>query len=30
MSGVGIEMGMHGLLEFTQAKVVNYAKAANV
>ena len=30
MSGVGIEMGMHDLLEFTQAKVVNYAKAANV
>ena len=30
MSGVGIEMGMHGLLEFTQAKVMNYAKAANV
>lgn len=30
MSGVGIEMGQHGLLEFTQAKVVNYAKAAMV
>jgi len=30
MSGVGIEMGMHGLLEFTQAKVMNYAKAARV
>jgi acyl-CoA reductase-like NAD-dependent aldehyde dehydrogenase len=30
MSGVGIEMGMHGLLEFTQAKVVNYAKTATV
>ena len=30
MSGVGIEMGMHGLLEFTQAKVLNYAKTANV
>lgn len=27
MSGVGIEMGMHGLLEFTQAKVINRAKA---
>lgn len=26
MSGVGIEMGIHGLLEFTQAKVLNYAK----
>jgi acyl-CoA reductase-like NAD-dependent aldehyde dehydrogenase len=26
MSGVGIEMGMHGLLEFTQAKLMNYAK----
>lgn len=26
MSGVGIEMGLHGLLEFTQAKVLNYAK----
>ena len=30
MSGVGIEMGMHGLLEFTQAKVMNFAKSANV
>ncbi|MBY0393475.1 MAG: aldehyde dehydrogenase family protein, partial [Novosphingobium sp.] len=30
MSGVGVEMGMHGLLEFTQAKVMNYAKAARV
>ena len=30
MSGVGIEMGMHGLLEFTQAKVMNYAKQATV
>ena len=30
MSGVGIEMGMHGLLEFTQAKVMNYAKQAIV
>jgi len=26
MSGVGIEMGMHGLLEFTQAKVINFSK----
>lgn len=26
MSGVGIEMGLHGLLEFTQVKVLNYAK----
>lgn len=26
MSGVGIEMGLHGLLEFTQPKVLNYAK----
>jgi len=30
MSGVGIEMGMHGLLEFTQAKVMNYAKTVMV
>lgn len=30
MSGVGIEMGMHGLLEFTQAKVMNFAKAGSV
>ncbi len=30
MSGVGIEMGIHGLVEFTQAKVVNYAKTGSV
>jgi hypothetical protein len=30
MSGVEIDMGTHGLLEFTQAKVVSFAKAANV
>lgn len=28
MSGVGVEMSMHGLLEFTQAKVINFAKTA--
>lgn len=30
MSGVGIEMGMHGLLEFTQAKVINFSKPVSV
>lgn len=30
MSGVGIEMAMHGLLEFTQAKVMNFAKMTDV
>ena len=28
MSGVGVEMSAHGLIEFTQAKVINFAKAA--
>jgi len=28
MSGVGVEMSEHGLIEFTQAKVINFAKAA--
>ena len=28
MSGVGVEMAQHGLTEFTQVKVINYAKPA--
>ena len=30
MSGIGVEMAEHGLIEFTQAKVINYAKSVKV
>lgn len=30
MSGIGVEMAEHGLIEFTQAKIINFAKSVKV